>query len=81
MLRRLADAEEPAIAIEETDEQSRGSNRHWHVELLPFGERLLRKEVDWLNTNTVERWVGGVRIASREPAWRYDAARDAVSRA
>jgi hypothetical protein len=43
------------------------------VELLPFGERLLKNEKDWLRANAVDRWVGGVHIDSRAVAsWRFD---------
>jgi hypothetical protein len=51
------------------------------VELLPFGEDLLRNRADWLKANTVERWVGGVRIDSRDRSnWRFDDARGEVLR-
>jgi hypothetical protein len=74
VLRGLANAKCPAITIEERDDAPKEWNRHWHVKLLPFGERLLRNQADWLRENTVERWVGGVRIDSREPkSWRFDA--------
>ena len=73
VLRGLAGAHEAALRIEEQDGLPRESNRHWRVELLPFGERLLAKQADWLRANRVERWVGGVRIDSRETrTWRFD---------
>ena len=39
------------------------------VGMLPFGERLLRNEADWLDANPPVRWVGGVRI---EPKGRFN---------
>ena len=69
----LAQAREPALRIEEQSGVPTEWNRHKHVQLLPFGERLLRSEADWLGANTIERWVGGVRIASAEAMhWRID---------
>jgi len=74
VLRGLADAKEPAISIEELRDSPPEHNRHWHVTLLPFGECLLRNQADWLRSNAVQRWVGGVSIDSAQPAnWRSDA--------
>ncbi len=36
------------------------------------GRRVLDGEVDYLSLAPRERWVGGVRIAAGEPAWRCD---------
>ncbi|MDB5864454.1 MAG: hypothetical protein JWO70_2260 [Betaproteobacteria bacterium] len=81
VLRGLADASRPALRIHERGDMPRESNRHWQVELLPFGEDLLRNRADWLKANTVERWVGGVRIDSRDRSnWRFDDARGEVLR-
>jgi hypothetical protein len=82
VLRGLAHAREPAIRIDERRDAPKEWKRHWHVELLPFGERLLQNDADWLRANGIDRWVGGVRIDSREPAsWRFDEAASRVLRA
>jgi hypothetical protein len=79
VLRGLADATLPALRIHERGDMPQESNRHWQVELLPFGEDLLRNKADWLRANTVERWVGGVRIDTRNRSnWRFDDARGEV---
>jgi hypothetical protein len=73
MLRGLANTEQPALRIHEGTQLPKEWNRHWHVELSPFGENLIRDKADWLRSNTVERWVGGVRIDSRNRFnWRFD---------
>jgi hypothetical protein len=73
VLRGLADAREPAITIEERTDAPKEWHRDWHVELLPFGERLLKNEKDWLRANAVDRWIGGVHIDSRAAAsWRFE---------
>jgi hypothetical protein len=73
VLRGLANTEKPALKIEERGDMPKDGNKHWHIELLPFGEDLLRSNADWLKTNPVERWVGGVRIDSRQATnWRFD---------
>ena len=79
VLRGLANTEAPALRIRERTDVPQEWNRHWHVELLPFGESLIRNEADWLESNTVERWVGGVRIDSRNRLnWRFDEERGRV---
>lgn len=79
VLRGLANARNPALSIEERAGMPREWNKHWHMELLPFGEDLLRNNADWLKTNPVERWVGGVRINSRQATnWRFDDGRSVV---
>lgn len=76
VLRGLADAERPALKIEERHDAPKEWNKHWHVELLPVGVELLKNGADWLMLNRMQRWVGGVRIDSREPGqWRFDSAR------
>ncbi len=81
VLRGLADARNPALSIEERADMPKEWNKHWHLELLPFGEDLLRNNADWLKTNPVERWVGGVRINSRQATnWRFDNDRGVVLR-
>jgi uncharacterized protein DUF1835 len=73
VLRRLADTENPALRIDERSDMPEEWNKHWQVELLPFGRDLLANTADWLKANAVERWVGGVRIDSRQATnWRFD---------
>jgi hypothetical protein len=69
----LANAATPALKIDKRSDVPPEWNRHWHVELLPLGRDLLAHKADWLKTNMVERWVGGVRIDSRQAVnWRFD---------
>ena len=79
VLRGLADAPNPALVIDERSDLPRESNKHWDVTLLPFGEALLRNESSWLDANPVDRWVGGVHIASESGSnWHFDRDRDSV---
>ena len=71
----LASADQPALRIEGE------FNLTSKVELLPFGERLLRNEADWLAAKPAVRWVGSVRIdAGQKLNWRFDADRAGVYR-
>lgn len=81
LLRGLADVAEPAIRIDERADMPKEWNKHWDVELLPFGLKLLKNTADWLTQNHVRRWVGGVFIDSRaEAQWRFNDVRNAVVR-
>jgi hypothetical protein len=64
VIERLSQSDDPAL---------RTNKRGETVGILPFGERLLRNEADWLATNPAERWVGGVLITPRKKRnWRFD---------
>jgi len=79
LVERLYKAEEPALRITGRRAESKEMDHHSKVELLPFGERLLRNEADWLASRPPERWVGGVRIDARQNLnWRFDDDREAV---
>jgi hypothetical protein len=77
----LSNAGKPALSI--TNRRAGSEDMDWssRVELLPFGERLLRNQADWLAANPAERWVGGVHIDSREKInWRFDEDNEVVCR-
>jgi Domain of unknown function (DUF1835) len=77
----LSKADEPALRIHSRRAGSKGADYTAQVELLPFGERLLRDEADWLASNPAERWVGGVRIDAHQiQNWRFDDDRGVVYR-
>lgn len=78
VLRGLANVEQPALGLEYEAATTRQAVPA-RVTLLPFGDRLLRDGADWLRANAIERWVGGMRIDSREQLnWRCDGANRAV---
>lgn len=75
LLKGLADAATPALRMDVRAD----SPKEWHVELLPFGNRLLNNDADWLASNHVQRWVGGVFIDSRAAShWRWNAEANTV---
>jgi len=50
-------------------------DRNWpkeHMSLTQTGRAVLAGETDWLALNPPVRWLGGVRIASDAPGWRWD---------
>lgn len=77
----LANAEEPALRTVGGRAGSHEVDPSCRVELLPFGERLLRNEADWLEAHPPERWIGGVRIDPQDQRnWRLDDASETVKR-
>jgi hypothetical protein len=76
LVQGLADANDPAISLHRRGDKP----NEWDLALLPFGNRLLNYNADWLVANHIQRWVGGVFLDSRAAAhWRWDAARDNVA--
>lgn len=81
VLAALSNADEPAISIDGGGARSDEVDFSSRVELLPFGERLLRNEADWLAAHPTDRWIGGVRIDPQDRRnWRFDGARETVKR-
>ena len=42
------------------------------LELTELGRDLLAGRADWVELHGSDRWLGGVHVAGREPAWRWD---------
>ena len=45
--------------------------------LTPLGERVLRREADWLAVAPLDRWIGGTHLTATDH-WRWDARRGAL---
>jgi hypothetical protein len=81
LLSRLSSSDEPALSVDGRRANPEEVNPTSKVDILPFGERLLRSEADWLKANPAGRWVGGVRIDPQETLnWRFDEDRGTVCR-
>lgn len=67
VLSGLADAPRPAVTLEKHGENP----KDWQVDITQLGHDLLASK-DWFVLNPVQRWVGGVKVDSREPSvWRF----------
>jgi hypothetical protein len=76
-LARLASAAEPALRAEDGApiEAPRGPEAaFWKRRLVvtEFGRALLAGHGDWVATNGLDRWLGGVRLTGRRTRWRWD---------
>ncbi len=68
VLSRLAEADHPAIQIDRSGEKP----KEWKIDLTNFGRSLIYETENWLEKNTVIRWVGGVEINSKKQNWCWD---------
>ena len=76
VLAELADAAQPAINAQSTEDHGRWPRRR--MSLTETGRRLRAGEIDWLDCGPRPRFVGGVEIAPGKPAWRFDDQTNAV---
>lgn len=70
VIRCMETASEPAfVRTSDTRDEHELSNR---LTITDIGRAVLTGQRDWLSLNPPERWVGGVRIEPRKPAWRWN---------
>lgn len=62
LLDELANADKPALTL---DRQGEMPNQ-WQVALSDTGRQLLADEVDWVELNGIDRWVGGIQLDSQK---------------
>jgi len=62
MLSGLSDAAHPAITLERQGEKP----NQWQVGLSGTGRQLLAGEVDWVELNGIDRWLGGIHLDSEK---------------
>ena len=48
--------------------------------LTDHGVRVLARQADAVQMRGIDRWLGGVRLAGREAAWRWDSSRRTLQR-
>jgi hypothetical protein len=77
--RRLACCSEPALLPEdggpiEPQGREEPPGPFWTrpVRLTDFGRALLDGREDWVATNGLDRWLGGVHLSGRRTRWRWD---------
>jgi len=60
----LSQAMYPAIRMDKQGDEP----KTWYVELTDVGQGLLANKLDWLEMNSIDRWVGGIHINTRQGA-------------
>ncbi|WP_078462651.1 DUF1835 domain-containing protein [Solemya velum gill symbiont] len=68
LLEELANGDRPAVTMDREGEQP----NQWQVTLSDTGRQLLADEVDWVELNGIDRWVGGIHLDSQKgqvPRW------------
>lgn len=76
ILRGLLNAADPAVTV--TPDTTTAPWPKRCLALTATGWAVLDGRRDWLSCGPAERWVGGVRLTPRDPAWRWDDAAGAV---
>ena len=73
LLRQLASGPEPLLTIA-NDGASRGSSEFpgTSLTLTDNGESVLRGDVDQVELNGIDTWLGGVHLTGNDAAWRWD---------
>ncbi|HEX9652167.1 MAG TPA: RNA polymerase subunit sigma-24 [bacterium] len=83
-LKKMISCKEPLIEITGRDNQEKtlsfGDLPHAAFELTKFGERVWQGQADFIETNGVDEWLGGVRLADRQNHWRWNGQKKAVER-
>lgn len=75
-LQSMANGPAPVIHIEGPAYNPRepGNLGQWRIRILPQAEQILSGRVDFVRTNGIDTWLGGVHLQGRKPTWRWDEA-------
>lgn len=76
LLEELASAETPLVTFDGPGPLPRfddppTSLEQWRLSLTPAGRAVLAGREDRIRLNGIDRWVGGVHLSGRGPAWRW----------
>ena len=76
LVQGMADAPLPLVRLEPA-----GAHAHARrlASLTALGREVLAGRADHARVNGIDRWVGGVHLRGRAPAWRWDAERALVA--
>jgi hypothetical protein len=75
-LDRLSQGDRPALAISPETQSLPWEQRRLH--LTPIGQALLQQQINWLEVNAIDRWVGGVHLSPGWPIWVWDETQQAI---
>jgi hypothetical protein len=68
LLEQLATGVQPAVNLHKRGDKP----NQWWISLSEIGRRLLANEVDWVEINGIDRWVGGIHLNTQQGAvYRY----------
>lgn len=72
-LKRLASAAKPVITMSNSaSAKNSGQVLNTSFQITEYGQAVLRGEDDFVHTNGIDLWLGGVRLEGDEAAWRWD---------
>jgi hypothetical protein len=71
-LKRLANAVKPVITMSNGTNAKDSGVLNTSFQVTEHGEAVLRGEDDFVHTNGIDLWLGGVHLEGDEAAWRWD---------
>lgn len=73
-LRRMTDAKAPLLTKSNGDNQELNPEEMHRTafEITESGEAVLKGQADFVELNGIDIWLGGVHLAGKENAWRWD---------
>ena len=72
-LKRLANATEPLVTMSNSaNAMESGQGLNTSFQITAQGRAVLRGEDDFVHTNGIDLWLGGVHLEGNEAAWRWD---------
>jgi hypothetical protein len=76
ILNEMASVRHPLIEIEYAvrvgSEDDKSSIAHSMIRITDTGLRVLQRQLDHIQLNGINRWLGGVHLTGPEAAWRWD---------
>ena len=70
ILQSMMQASQPVFEIPECD-----LKKPWHERMLTItdtGKKVLTGAQGWLSLNPPERWLGGIKLRTNHPCWRWN---------
>lgn len=74
-LKRLADAAMPALTVTVDGQQAAAESTRMLLssfEITEYGKTILAGEADFVRSNGIDHWLGGVHLVGSESSWRWD---------
>jgi hypothetical protein len=69
----LSDVRHPLVLISDTPQHGLGD-----VTITETGRKVLEGQADHIDSNGIDRWLGGVHLKDGKPAWRWDRASERI---
>ena len=79
-LKRLASAAKPVITMSNSAGAKDSAVLNASLQITEYGQAVLRGEDDFVHSNGIDLWLGGVHLDGDEAAWRWDESKSKLVR-